>query len=142
MTGVQTCALPILARKEVRSELEGLKKASGQFRSDIAALKRQVAALEKQQARMQKAGAKKAVAEAEGDEPTHYRFSAMRLSAQRKKLGLSAVEMGTLVGVSAQTIYNWEAGKSRPRQGQLAAIAVVRKLGKREIQTRLGSQAE
>ena len=32
-----------LARKEVRSELEGLKKASGQYRSDIASLKRQVA---------------------------------------------------------------------------------------------------
>ena len=34
-----------LARKEVRRELEGLKKASAQYRSDIAALKRQVIAL-------------------------------------------------------------------------------------------------
>jgi DNA-binding transcriptional regulator YiaG len=47
--------------------------------------------------------------------------------------------MGALVGVSAQTVYNWEAGKSRPRQQQLAAIAAIRKLGKREAQARLAS---
>ena len=36
-----------LARKEVRSQTEGLKKASAQYRRDIAALKRQVAELER-----------------------------------------------------------------------------------------------
>ena len=34
-----------LARKEVRTATEGLKKASAAYRSDIAGLKRQVAAL-------------------------------------------------------------------------------------------------
>ena len=43
-----------LARKEMRSEMEGLKKTSAQFRSEIAALKRRVAALEKQVARLSK----------------------------------------------------------------------------------------
>jgi DNA-binding transcriptional regulator YiaG len=49
--------------------------------------------------------------------------------------------MGTLVGVSAQTIYNWEAGKSRPRQQQLAALAAVRGMGKRQIKERLDATA-
>jgi len=57
--------------------------------------------------------------------------------AQRTRLGLSAPEMGALVGVSAQTIYNWEAGKSRPRAEQLAIIAAVRKMGKRKVKARL-----
>ena len=130
-----------LARKEVRSELERLKKASGQYRSDIAALKRQVAALEKQLGRVDKKGPKKVAAESEGEGATRFRFSAKRLASQRQKLGLSAGDMGTLVGVSAQTIYNWEAGKTRPRQSQLAAIAAVRKMGKREIKAQLGNQA-
>jgi DNA-binding transcriptional regulator YiaG len=49
--------------------------------------------------------------------------------------------MGTLIGVSAQTIYNWEAGKTRPRQNQLAAIAAIRKMGKREIKAQLSESA-
>jgi DNA-binding transcriptional regulator YiaG len=41
------------------------------------------------------------------------------------------------VGVSAQTIYNWEAGTSRPKAEQLAVFAAVRKMGKREVKERL-----
>ena len=126
-----------LAKKEVRKEAEGLKKSSAQYRSDIAALKRQVAALEKQVARIGKTVPKKATVQTEGEVSTKFRFSAKRLAAQRQKLGLSAGDMGTLIGVSAQTIYNWEAGKTRPRQSQLAAIAAVRKLGKKAIQGQL-----
>ena len=131
-----------LARKEVRKELEGVKKASAQYRADIAALKRQVAALETQQARTQKAGPMKAVAEADSETSTKFRFSAARFAKQRQKLGLSAADMGTLLGVSAQTVYHWESGKTRPRQGQLAAIAAVRKLGKRGIKAQLETSAE
>ena len=131
-----------LARKEVRSELEGIRKSSAQYRSDIAALKRQVAALEKQQARIEKKGPKVVTAEAEGEAGTRFRFSEKRFAAQRQKLGLSAAEMGVLVGVSAQTIYNWEAGKTRPRQSQLASIAAMRKMGKREIKAQLETLAE
>ena len=36
-----------VARRQVRGETLRLKKASGQYRTDIAALKRRVAALEK-----------------------------------------------------------------------------------------------
>jgi DNA-binding transcriptional regulator YiaG len=107
-----------LARKEVRQAVEGLRKASAQHRSDIAGLKRQVAALEKQQARLEKKGPKKVEVEADGEASAKFRFSASRFAKQRQKLGLSAGDMGTLVGVSAQTIYNWEAEKSRPRQSQ------------------------
>ena len=120
-----------LARKEVRIETEKLKKASAQYRSDIAALKRQVASLEKQLGHSVKAASKGL--EPSGEPSTKFRFSANRLVAQRKKLGVSAGDMGTLIGVSAQTIYNWEAGKSRPRQQQLAAIAAVRGIGKRKL---------
>jgi len=45
--------------------------------------------------------------------------------------------MGTLLGVSAQSIYHWETGKTKPRQSQLAAIAAVRKMGKREAMAQL-----
>ena len=125
-----------LARKELRSETERLKKASSQYRSDIAALKRRVEALEKQVSHFEKKS--KSSQKLEGSaETTPVRFSAKGLGSQRQRLALSAAEMGLLLDVSAQTIYNWEAGKSRPRQQQLAAIAALRGLGKRQIKVRL-----
>ena len=129
-----------LARKEVRQAVEWLRKVSAQYRSDIAALKRQVAALEKQQARLGKTGPKKVAVEVEGESSAKFRFSAKRFAAQRQKLGLSAGDMGALLGVSGQTVYHWESGKTRPRQQQLATIAAVRKLGKRAIKAQLEAQ--
>ena len=125
-----------LARKEGRNETERLKKASSQYRSDIAALKRRLEALEKQLSHFEKKSKSSQKLEVSG-ETTSVRFSAKGLASQRQRLGLSAAEMGLLLDVSAQTIYNWEAGKSRPRQQQLAAIAALRGLGKRQVKVRL-----
>ncbi len=125
-----------LARKELRSETERLKKASSQYRSDIAALKRRVEALEKQVSRVEKKS-KSSQAPEGSAEAIPVRFSAKGLASKRQRLGLAAGDMGLLLGVSAQTIYNWEAGKSRPRQQQLEAIAALRGLGKRQINARL-----
>jgi DNA-binding transcriptional regulator YiaG len=41
------------------------------------------------------------------------------------------------MGVSAQSVTNWESGKIRPRDSQLAAIAALRKMGRREVAARL-----
>lgn len=130
-----------LARKELRKELETLKKASSQYRSEIAALKRRALSLEKEVARLEKQGGKpKPTPSSEAQEKI--RFSPKGLATHRARLDLSAQEAGLLIGVSAQTIYNWEAGKSRPRQGQLAAIAALRGMGKRVARARLAPTAE
>jgi DNA-binding transcriptional regulator YiaG len=122
-----------LARKEVRGEIEGLKKASAQYRTDLSSLKKRVATLEKQLSRLAGRPTSKA-ADAAGDEaPTRTRFSAKGLATHRSRLGLTAADMGAILGVSAQTVYNWEAGKSKPRKAQLAAIANLRSLGKRQV---------
>ncbi len=118
-----------VARKEVRSETETLKKTSGQYRSDIAALKRRVVALEKLVASL---GRAKPFAPKSPEQSSPMRYSAKGLIAQRQRLGLSGPEMALLLGVSAQTVYNWESGKSRPRQQQMLAIAAVREMGRRE----------
>lgn len=128
-----------VARKEVRSETEALKKASAQYRSDIAALKRRVVALEQQVTRQGKA---KASPVKPPEQATLARYSAKGLNAQRQRLGLSGPEMALLLGVSPQTIYNWEAGKSRPRQQQMAAIAAVRGMGRRDVAAKLKEMVE
>ena len=65
------------------------------------------------------------------------RFSAKGLAAQRKRLGLSASDIGLLVGASGQSVYNWESGQNRPRASQLPAIAELRTLGKRDALAKL-----
>ena len=63
-------------------------------------------------------------------------FPPRSVRAQRKRLN-SAADFGKLVGVSGLTIYNWESGKSRAGETNLAALVAVRKLGKREASTKL-----
>jgi DNA-binding transcriptional regulator YiaG len=62
------------------------------------------------------------------------KFSAKGLQSLRKRLGLSAKECGAFVGVTGWTIGNWERGKARPRGEQIAAVAEIRRIGKREAQ--------
>ncbi|MDA7418550.1 helix-turn-helix transcriptional regulator [Xenophilus arseniciresistens] len=120
-----------VARKEVRAEIETLRKASAQQRSHIAALRRQIQDLERavrRASRSLEAGAAKEAPSA--DEGPARRFSAGRLASHRGKLGLSAAAYGQLVGVSGQTIYNWEQGQARPRPEQLKKLVAVRALTK------------
>ncbi|MBA3593809.1 MAG: helix-turn-helix transcriptional regulator [Polaromonas sp.] len=121
-----------VARKEVRADTQLLKKSSASHRSDIAALKRRIAALEQMVRRLGKQTGAKSV-EAEAAPPAgSFRFSASGLMAQRKRLGLSAAEAGKLLGVSDQSVYKWETGKTRPRASQFAAIATLRSMSKKQ----------
>lgn len=129
-----------VARKEVRAEIETLKKASVHHRALIAALRRQVNALEKELRNVAGSAGKRAVV-SDVDEAAEAgpkrRFSPARLASHRSKLGLSAASYGKLVGVSGQTIYHWEQGKARPRAAQLERLASVREFGKQQAAERL-----
>jgi DNA-binding transcriptional regulator YiaG len=123
-----------LAKKEIRAETQALKKASAQYRSEIAALKRRIAGMESQIKKLGKvAGRSTAVEATEEEGGTVLRFRVAGFAALRKKLNISAADMGKLLGVSAQSVYHWETGKTKPRASQLAAIAAVRKMGKRKV---------
>jgi DNA-binding transcriptional regulator YiaG len=129
-----------VARKELRGETLAQKKASAQYRTQIADLRRRVQALEQQVKRLGKAAARAAPAEAaaeEGRDGARVRFSAKGFAAQRQRLGLSAAALAKLLGVSALSVYKWESGKTRPRAKQVEAIATLRGMGKREAARRL-----
>lgn len=130
-----------VARKDARAESQPLKKASSQYRSDIAALKRRVLALEKQLSRLLKSGKRgPAAAAPEEKSGSGLRFSAKGLAAQRRRLGLTAAATAKLLNVSVQSVYKWEDGKTRPRASQLPAIAGLRKMGKLEAAKLLAEQ--
>jgi len=129
-----------VARKQLRSETEALKKASSHYRSEIAQLKRRIQALEQQAKRLSRGSSRASAGAAEatdGGDGRQVRYSAKSLRSQRKRLGLSAADMAKLIGVSALSVYKWESGNTRPRQKQVEAIAQLRTIGRREALRRL-----
>lgn len=135
-----------LARKEVRENSDGLKKAVAAHRAEIADLKRRIRTLEATVKRIARSpiaspvrSRRSAPGEAAESDSTGLRFRAKGMAANRKRLGMSASDFGLLVGTTGQSIYAWEAGKAKPRPQALAAIAALRGIGKREAEAKLAT---
>jgi DNA-binding transcriptional regulator YiaG len=127
-----------IAKKAGKAENEALKKAASQYRSDISGLKKRIADLESKLGKLAKQSGKPAKASSATDEEKDkLRFRQDGFITLRKKLNLSANEMGQLLGVSGQSIYKWEQGKAKPRASQLPAIAAARKMGKKQVTAKL-----
>ena len=127
-----------LSRKESRLNVEPVKKTATQLRHDIASLKREMAQLQRQVAMLsRKTFGNPSTAAKEDPDAKPARFSAKGLQAHRSRIALSANDFGKLMGVSAQSIYNWESEKARPRAEQIAKLVALRALGKREVAARL-----
>jgi DNA-binding transcriptional regulator YiaG len=131
-----------IAKKETRTQAAVLKKAQATHRAEIADLKKRIANLEAVVRRLGKTPARPATPTRDEDEPQGLRFRADGFASLRKKFGVSAAQMALLLGVSNQSVYHWETGKSKPRAAQLQAIAAVRKLGKKEVAQRLAAHAQ
>jgi DNA-binding transcriptional regulator YiaG len=137
IAGVLREEISRLARKEVRSQTETLRKASTEYRKRIAEMKRQVADLQRKITSLEKQVQKTSPSQPAKTDAGTFRFSAKGLRSNRLRLGLSAEDFGKLIGVTGQTIYKWEQEASRPREKQLASLAAVRGMGKREAQEQL-----
>lgn len=126
-----------LARKEIRHEVQGIRKLGAGYRRDIAALKRKVASLETETRRLAKRPPRSEGGAGSTQDAAPTRFVAKGLRSLRQRLGLSAQELARLVGVSMQSVYNWERKKSVPRRQQVEAIISLRTTSKKEARSRL-----
>ena len=127
-----------LARKEIRAQVGKTKQAVAQYRREIAELKRTVNSLEKKLAFLESRERERLAQPAEATElPEGARFSSRSVRSQRRRLGLTREDFALLVGVSPQTIYNWETDKARPQEPQMASLVAVRQLGKRQAAAQL-----
>lgn len=126
-----------LARRELRLEIEPLKKNLAGYRSDIAALKKQVRAQEIELKRLARGASSRVRVPEPNEEPSQVRFRPDGMKSHRQKLGLSAKDYGLLIGASGLSVYKWESGKVEPRAKAMPRIVETRKLGKREALARL-----
>lgn len=126
-----------MARKELKPELQAMRKALASHRSEIAALKRDVKALTSQFKATQRTA--KAPAKTSAPEQAPARKGGRKwvlksdvLIAKRAEFGLSQKEMARLLQASALSVYKWETGKVNPRAAQLERIREVLHMGKRK----------
>jgi len=131
-----------LARKEIRSQTEALRKASTQYRKHIAEMRRRMSELEQKVAWFEKQMGKDIPPQGSEADAEGLRFSAKGLRSNRKRLGLSATDYGVLIGVTGQTVYNWEREVSSPGKLQLASLAKLRRMGKKEARGSLAQMSQ
>lgn len=125
-----------VARKELKEELQSLRKLTTAHRSEIAALKREMKSLAselKTVKRTSKPIAKESSTVETSNPPVRVRFTAERFAALRAKLGLTQTEMAKLLGASSLSVHKWESGAVQPRMAQLQKIGSAMKLGKRDV---------
>lgn len=141
IAGLLKAEIVRLSNKTVRQHLEPIQNAAARQRWEIAALKKQIQGLERELLKLRRAAAagNDQSAFAATDAEPKSRFVAKGLRSLRARLGLSAEDFGRLIGVSGQSVYNWEQGRVRPRPAQVAAIAALRGIGKREAMARLAA---
>jgi len=125
-----------MARKELKPELQSMRKAITSHRSEIAALKRDVKhltselkAAQRQTKAVQIAlpsdrpkAAKRTTGEA-------FVFAPEMLAQMRKALGATQLEMASLLAVSPLSYSRWEKGQAHPRAKQLAKIEEALRMG-------------
>ncbi|MDP3230692.1 MAG: helix-turn-helix transcriptional regulator [Acidovorax sp.] len=125
-----------MARKELKPELQGMRKAITSHRSEIAALKREVKGLTSQLKAAQRQ-TKVAIAVSPPDQTKvsnrsgsdEFVFSPELLAQMRHALGATQIEMASLLTVSALSYSRWEKGQAHPRTKQLAKIEEVARMG-------------
>lgn len=139
-----------LAKRQINAEIIPLKKRWAQQRRVIAALKDECVALRRELSQLSRrttqvstaASSSSSAAASAGaagalDGGPRRRFRADGLRSFRARLGLTVREVALLLGVSEQTIYNWETAATRPQPAMVDTIAELRALGKREVKARL-----
>jgi len=136
LAGVLKGEIRRLARKEVRASVKPLRKLVTALRRRIAEQRRLMVEMERA-AKRSIASARKTVAVASED--PQIRFSPQWVKAHRKKLGMSRRVYAKLVGVSAQSIFGWETGRTRPRRRALESWRRMRSMGKRDLKALPGA---
>ena len=133
-----------MARKELKPELQGMRKVITGHRSEIAALKREVKSLTLQlkSARRQ---AKVGGVAAPSDQPKaskraareDFVFAPEMLTQMRQALGATQLQMAALLAVSALSYGRWEKGQTHPRPKQLAKVEELVRMGPAEATKRM-----
>jgi DNA-binding transcriptional regulator YiaG len=127
-----------LARKEIRTTCDPLRKQVQTLRRTVRSQQTKIDRLERSLSKMVQQTASGtgtglyAPAE-EAEQTTRARVTPASIRRHRHRLGLSQADLGGLLSVSTNTIVRWEQGTSTPRAQHRTALLRLRDLGRRDI---------
>jgi DNA-binding transcriptional regulator YiaG len=131
-----------ISKKEAKSATQAIGKSNTWLRKTVADLKKRVLSLEKENKRLI-AAIKKYQAESpqkpDQEEGKKVRFSSRSIHSLRRKLRLSQLDFGKLVGTTPLSVYLWEkkVGALNLRDKTREALLSIRGLGAREAREKL-----
>ena len=142
MGGVFRSEVLRLSKKEMNRVLIPLGRDVRSLKKTVSQLRKTVLALERIAERQQKqSGQEKAHLTAAPEEIKKARISPRLIQALRKRLGLSQRELAALSKVTVGTVHQWETGKFVPKDEKKGVLVALRKLGRREARSLLGSKS-
>ena len=130
-----------LARKEVKAAVLPLQRDKIELKKTVSELKKRIERLEKGSKKLEKVTgvAKLPGAKVEESEAKRAWISAKGIKRLRTKMQLSQADFARLLGVSSQTVTNWESqeGKLNIRSAAMKAIIDVRGFGAKAARKKL-----
>ncbi|MBN2162814.1 MAG: helix-turn-helix transcriptional regulator [Pontiellaceae bacterium] len=133
-----------IARKEIRKELEPIKRVNASQRKYIADLRRELSDLDKEVKRLQKLLDIPAPEQpAEEDADQRFWITGKGVLSLRKRLGVTQIEFAELAGVTQQTIVRWEKTEGKiPLRGETVQnrLQELRSMGKKEAVQQLETE--
>ena len=132
-----------LTRKEAKSVVAPVKKASANYRGLIAGLRKQIDALQGEVAALRRGTPKAEKALAAAQEPQgRFWITGKGVKTLRKRLGLTQALFGKLAEVSVPTVVNWEGSKGKVeirRKSTVARLQAIRGMGKKQAAEIVGA---
>jgi len=133
-----------LARKEIKTAVAAAHRETMAVKKSLVGVKRELARLQRAIKQLGRGNKLAIVAETQGEgEPVEkMRVTAKGMRSLRAKLGLSQAEFGKLIGVSGQSVYQWER-KNGPiglRKATKRRLAEVREMGRKDAQKALAGE--
>lgn len=141
-----------LARKEAKTDLDRVKKDTAELRRALSAARKEISALQQAVKQAGKlagkaaagtastaATAAKAAPKGKEKEDGRKRITGKSIINLRTKLGLTQGEFAALLGVTGQSIYQWEhkEGALKFRGGAKERLQAIKGIGAREARKRL-----
>ena len=123
-----------LARKEVRTACDPLRKQLRTLRQAVKGQQETITKLDRALAKMATLSPDTSASlHTLEEETTQARVTPASIRRHRNRLKLSQAQLGTLLDVSTNTIVRWEAGTSKPRVQYRGALLKMRGLGRRDV---------
>ncbi len=132
-----------LARREIKKELDPVKRVNASQRRLIANLRRDMNELQREVAKLNRELGKAAPSEISEESEPKFRITGKGIASLRKRLGLTQAEFAKLAGASTPSVVKWEKHEGRipfRRKETITRMQTIRGMNKTAAWKEIGKK--